>query len=724
MFKNTKIGPRLAGSLLAVVAIFAIATFFSWKNFQEIQYSTEDLVKQRFAEMNLTSDIRQNLLEGSSYYSKYALVGNKDYLLKGDDKLKEAETLVQQSMQMVATRGDMEELEQGAIVATSAITSLKNAAKKIGRAIENIKESRAETEKALSIVRENMRAYLAGEREELKNEIEFELGVAAVMKRMGKINKAMDLLREVESVGMDIYKAQLDRSNSEVKDLVSRLTKIQGEVETIKKDTYVLSSKKNLEKVIEAIGSYKAAVENLVENWETLQSIARDLEDRAEKTKKLVDDVNKETLKKVNEVASDIMVRLSQSLKLSLVITLVVIFLGLVASFITTRSIKKPLLNLSAMAQKAGSGDLTVSLKDYSFPFRDEIYEVAVEMEKMINNQKQIIEAIKDEVVNSKHEADNLARLSDSVNEAMEVIQGAVKDLAELAENNAASLEETNASIEEVSSGSKNVAESAAEAANLSDKTRKIGEEATEQVKSVIQAVYKTSEDAEVNAKAIDKLVDSVEKITSFVSTISTIADQTNLLALNAAIEAARAGEHGRSFAVVADEVRKLAENSNKAAKEISALVEVLRVESRNSASAVMASVEELKTTAQQAAEAQDNIESVLEHIHSIDGAIHSMAAFAQEQAAASHEIAEAIEQITLANNQLVEKVEGIESSSISTNEKAVQVAEEAQTLMSNANKLEEMLNKFKVEIREKIQQDEFEEKENLTDEKGDGSIS
>jgi len=724
LFKNTKIGPRLAGSLLAVVAIFAIATFFSWKNFQEIQYSTEDLVKQRFAEMNLTSDIRQNLLEGSSYYSKYALVGNKDYLLKGDDKLKEAETLVQQSMQMVATRGDMEELEQGAIVATSAITSLKNAAKKIGRAIENIKESRAETEKALSIVRENMRAYLAGEREELKNEIEFELGVAAVMKRMGKINKAMDLLREVESVGMDIYKAQLDRSNSEVKDLVSRLTKIQGEVETIKKDTYVLSSKKNLEKVIEAIGSYKAAVENLVENWETLQSIARDLEDRAEKTKKLVDDVNKETLKKVNEVASDIMVRLSQSLKLSLVITLVVIFLGLVASFITTRSIKKPLLNLSAMAQKAGSGDLTVSLKDYSFPFRDEIYEVAVEMEKMINNQKQIIEAIKDEVVNSKHEADNLARLSDSVNEAMEVIQGAVKDLAELAENNAASLEETNASIEEVSSGSKNVAESAAEAANLSDKTRKIGEEATEQVKSVIQAVYKTSEDAEVNAKAIDKLVDSVEKITSFVSTISTIADQTNLLALNAAIEAARAGEHGRSFAVVADEVRKLAENSNKAAKEISALVEVLRVESRNSASAVMASVEELKTTAQQAAEAQDNIESVLEHIHSIDGAIHSMAAFAQEQAAASHEIAEAIEQITLANNQLVEKVEGIESSSISTNEKAVQVAEEAQTLMSNANKLEEMLNKFKVEIREKIQQDEFEEKENLTDEKGDGSIS
>jgi methyl-accepting chemotaxis protein len=723
LFKNTKIGPRLAGSILAVVVVFAIATFFSWKNFQEIQYSTEDLVKQRFAEINLTSDIRQKLLEGASYYSKYALVGEKGYLLKGDEKLKEAEALVQQAMQMVTARNDMEELERGANVATSAISSLKNAARKIGRAMESIKDSRAETEKALSTVRENMRAYLAGEREELKNEIEFELGVAAVMKRMGKINKAMDLLREMESVGIDIYKAQLARSDSEVKALLSRLTKVQGEVGAIKKDTYVLSSKKNLEKVIEAIGSYKKAVEDLVANWEALQSIAQDLEDRAEKTNKLVDDVNKETLKKVNEVASDIMVHLSQSLKLSLVVTLVVILLGLVVSFLITRSIKKPLRNLSDMAQKAGSGDLTVSLSWYSFPFRDEIYEVAVEMEKMITNQKQVIEAIKDEVANNKHGADELARLSDSVNEAMEVIQRAVKDLAELAENNAASLEETNASIEEVTSGSKKVAESAAEAADLSDKTRKIGEDATGQVKSVIQAVYKTSEDAELNAKAIEKLVDSVEKITSFVSTISTIADQTNLLALNAAIEAARAGEHGRSFAVVADEVRKLAENSNKAAKEISDLVEVLRVESRNSADAVMASVGELKTTAQRAAEVQSNIESVLEHIHSIDEAIHSMAAFAQEQAAASHEIAEAVEQITLANNQLVEKVEGIESSSVSTNEKAMQVAEEAQTLMANADKLEVMLNRFKVEEKAKVQE-ELEEEEHLTEEKEGANIS
>jgi methyl-accepting chemotaxis protein len=72
--------------------------------------------------------------------------------------------------------------------------------------------------------------------------------------------------------------------------------------------------------------------------------------------------------------------------------------------------------------------------------------------------------------------------------------------------------------------------------------------------------------DLNVKAGAINRLSGQIDGI----------AKQTNLLALNAAIEAARAGETGRGFAVVADEVRTLADQSKKAAEEISGAISAM----------------------------------------------------------------------------------------------------------------------------------------------------
>jgi methyl-accepting chemotaxis protein len=81
----------------------------------------------------------------------------------------------------------------------------------------------------------------------------------------------------------------------------------------------------------------------------------------------------------------------------------------------------------------------------------------------------------------------------------------------------------------------------------------------------------------QTTSQQVSELAKEVAAIDDFVDLIRRISSQTNLLALNAAIEAARAGEHGRGFAVVAEEVRQLADESARAAEDVTITTNAIR---------------------------------------------------------------------------------------------------------------------------------------------------
>jgi len=403
-------------------------------------------------------------------------------------------------------------------------------------------------------------------------------------------------------------------------------------------------------------------------DFEKLPAMGKSMNDAFEKTKKTVEQFNKERV----EVFENAINEANDSAKTMVTIGYIMGFITITLLFGTAipiiseikSSLSSVVSSLKDIAQ--GEGDLTVRLSSKS---KDEIGELVrcfnLFIEKLQNTIKQVVDI-----------ALPLSEMANSVSANAEETNSITQIQQDGAHN-------TKAAVNQLSHSVQSVADSAALAAEAAIQTSEVSTQGADVVAKTIETIHQLAQTVEDSSDVIDHLDNDANQVGVILDVIRGIAEQTNLLALNAAIEAARAGEQGRGFAVVADEVRTLASRTQDSTVEIQTTIEKLQQAARKAVGAMSNgrtlaenSVEQVS----QAGESLTEITSSVAHINDMTGTI-----------------AKATDEQTQAANQIVGHVDDISQSTEQTNTASQELAAVSGELAHLAHDLEIIAKGFKV---------------------------
>ena len=382
--------------------------------------------------------------------------------------------------------------------------------------------------------------------------------------------------------------------------------------------------------------------------------------------------------------------------------TLTLILLGVVFTplviigisfFCIIRGMTRSVHRMTGLMEGLVAGDLSTRFDDSG---KDEFARISGMLNRTAASIGELIARIRTGVAENSRESEELAKIAGGLLASMDKVGGLMGKSNTLLDESSSSLEAINAAIGEVATGAQSSAQAATEGATQSSTVSSGTTEGVHSVGQIVEGMKRVDGKSDETMELIGRLAQSVDAISGFVSSITSIADQTNLLALNAAIEAARAGEAGRGFAVVAEEVRKLAEESGNAAREVSKQIKELQEHSGSSLTATKEVAENISELLQRAEAVDKELQGVLGATNHLNESIQNVAAVSEEQAASAEEMTASVQSVTTSIGEIVGIQRDLGQAASDTVDVARSIERASRTVAETTEQLNELVGRFK----------------------------
>ena len=365
---------------------------------------------------------------------------------------------------------------------------------------------------------------------------------------------------------------------------------------------------------------------------------------------------------------------------LVIIIVVAMLFSGRIIS-----GIDAPLSNLTDSMTSLADGDLDIIVKHTDRP--NEIGALARSLEIFRDNalENQQLKAEQEETERKSREERKAAlnEIANSFEERMqamvEAIAAASVQLAQAADGMMDNANNTNDRASTVAAAAEEASTNVTTVAGATEELAATVSEISQQVANTVEVAAEAVRRASAVSGQMTQLNQTARQIGEILEMITSIAEQTNLLALNATIEAARAGESGKGFAVVAAEVKTLANQTAEATENIARQINEVQ-----SATGL----------------ATEGITTISETIEQLSEASSSIASAVEEQSATTNEIAQNIQQAAAGTNDVTQNISGVSNAAQSTGDLAGSISTSAGELSEQAARMQRAMVEFLEELR------------------------